>query len=110
MRIEQRIRRILIVALLLYVATYLPRSLPHPDSATVVAQDPGDGGVVGAPGPGAVGVSVDPHQLTAPAQDEAPPEPLTVPRRYPVDQQTYEGMKAQANAEAAADAAREEAP
>jgi hypothetical protein len=48
--------------------------------------------------------------MTVPAAADMPPEPQTVPQWYPVDQQTYERLKDQANAAAAADAVGEEAP
>ena len=57
----------------------------------------------GVPGPSAVGVVVNPHQLPTPAAPGELPQLREVPRLYPVDQATFERMKAQADAEAAAD-------
>ena len=57
----------------------------------------------GVPGPSAVGVVVNPHQLQPPAVPGELPQLRAVPRLYPVDQATFERLKAQADAEAAAD-------
>ena len=57
----------------------------------------------GVPGPSAIGLAVNPHQLSPVAAPGALPQPQEVPRRYPVDQTTFERLKAQADAEAAAE-------
>jgi hypothetical protein len=95
------------VALLLsvgFMAASLTRGRPSVGAPPLVSQ------VSGEPGPAAVGVPVNPHQFPVSAQDGASAQPQTVPPPYLVDKQTYERLKDQANAAAAADAAVEEAP
>ena len=57
----------------------------------------------GVPGPSAAGVVVNPHHLPPAAAPGELPQLREVPRLYPVDQATFERLKAQADAEAAAD-------
>jgi hypothetical protein len=99
------------LALALFGAVYLAPGLPRWATVEAASQVPGAAGDVGSPGPSAVGVSVNPHQLPTPASAGTPAADSEVPRRFPVDQETFERMKEQANAEAAATAtAEEEAP
>ena len=69
----------------------------------LVVQATDDFAQTGVPGPSAVGVVVNPHQLLPPAAVSELPQLREVPRLYPVDQATFERLKAQADAEAAAD-------
>ena len=71
--------------------------------ATPAAQATDDFTQAGVPGPSAVGVVVTPHQLPPAAAPGEMPQLREVPRLYPVDQATFERLKAQADTEAAAD-------
>jgi len=101
-------RRGVAVALVLFAAAYLALGLPRWAAAEPASQVPHAAGAVGTPGPSAVGVPVDPHHLPAPDEARAPPADREVPRRFPVDQESFERMKEQANAAAAASATAEE--
>ncbi len=102
-----RVRRVVILALALFAAVYLARGLARSAAAEPTPQAADEGGSSGIPGPSAVGVPVNPHQLPPGAAGSAPPEAQEVPRHYPVDQETFERLKAQANAAAATDATPE---
>lgn len=96
------------LALALFAAADLAAGPPRWAAAEPASQVPSAAGDIGTPGPSAVGVSVNPHQLPAPAAAGVPAADSEVPRRFPVDQETFERMKEQANAEAAAAATAEE--
>ena len=96
------------LALALFAAVYLAPGPPRRAANEPALQAPGGAAAVGSPGPSAVGVSVNPHQLPTPAAAGVPAADSEVPRRFPVDQETFERMKEQANAEAAAAATAEE--
>jgi hypothetical protein len=95
------------VALALFAAACLASGLPRWAAAEPASQVPGTAGAVGTAGPSAVGVPADPLHLSAPEAAGEPAGDLEVPRRFPVDPATYERMKEQANAEAAATATAE---
>jgi hypothetical protein len=101
-------RRGVALVLALLGAACLAPGLPRWVAAEPASQLPDAAGAVGTPGPSAVGVPVDPHHLPAPDAAGMPVVDGEVPRRFPVDQQTFERMKEQANAEATAAATAEE--
>ena len=67
-----------------------------------MAQMNEEAGVVGEPGPTAIGVAVSLNQLPPVAEGATEQQGGEIPRLYPVDAATFEQMKAQANAAAAA--------
>ena len=71
--------------------------------ATPAAQATDDFTQAGVPGPSAVGVVVNPHHLLPVAAPGEMPQPREVPQLFPVDQAPFERLKAQADAEAAAE-------
>ena len=71
--------------------------------ATPAAQAADDVAQAGVPGPSAIGVAITPHHLPPATALGEVLQPREVPRLYPVDQATFERLKAQADAEAAAD-------
>ena len=96
------------LALALFAAVYLAPGPPRRAANEPASQVPGAVGDAGTQGPSAVGVSVNPHQLPTPAAAGVPAVDREVPRRFPVDRETFERLKEQANAEAAASATTEE--
>ena len=102
------VRRGAALALALLAAACLAPGLPRRATADPASQAPGAAEAVGTPGPSAVGVRVDPHHLPTPDAARAPPADREASRRFPVDQEMFERMKEQANAEAAATAMAEE--
>jgi hypothetical protein len=63
----------------------------------------------GEPGPSASGVPVSPSEVAASVPDEGSGAIHPLPRSYPIDQATFDGLKARANAMAAGQPG-EEAP
>jgi hypothetical protein len=104
-------RRGAALALALFAAACLAPVSPRRAAAEPASQAPGAASADGTPGPIAVGVPVELRHLPTPDAARAPPADREAPRRFPVDQDRFERMKEQANAEAAATAtAEEEAP
>ncbi len=86
------------VLLLVFAAPTLDRSAQVLDGPAIAGES----------GPSAAGAPVNLHQLPLGSQRDGPALAREIPRRYPVDQATFERLKGQANAEAAADAMPEE--
>jgi len=82
-------------------------SAPNFDGSAQATDEPA---IVGEPGPSAAGAPVNLHRLPASAQRDGPAQAREISRRYPVDQATFERLKAQADAEAATDEMPEDAP
>jgi hypothetical protein len=83
--------------------------LPVVAGPPVIEQAAGEVAAPGEPGPSAVGIPVSPSQLPAAATSDSSEAVQNLPRVYPVDQATFERLKARAAA-AAAGLSLEEAP
>ncbi len=89
-----------VVGALLVLLLSVPR---HDGSALAASEWP----VPGIPGPGTAGAVSDLHQSAGPSR-RGPAQGWEIPRRYPVDQATFDGLKAEADGRA--DAPSDDSP